>query len=301
LSGSQPDHRFLATLALVAGIVCIGFSAIFVKLAGAAGVPGPVSAFYRVLISAAVILPWWLARRGPRPSGRDLGLIVAGGAFFALDLALWNTSLLRTSAATATLLANNSPLWVGLGTLLLFRERLARRYWLGLALALAGMAVLVGGDAFRRLDLGAGNLLALTASFFYAGYLLTTQRARARVAVVDFMAISCLSCTLLLLLVNLGLGSRLSGFPARAWLDLVGLGLITQFGGWLAINFALGHLRAAPVSVALLAQTVVTALVAIPVLGEPIHPNQVLGGFTVLIGIALVTRSGDPGKAKAAE
>ena len=119
----------MAYLALAAGILCIGFSAIFVKLAG---VPGPVSAFYRILIAGMVILPWWLFRGSSLPSRRDLFLTLAGGVFFALDLALWNTSLLLTSAATATLLANNAPLWVGLGAVFLFRERLSLYYWLGL-------------------------------------------------------------------------------------------------------------------------------------------------------------------------
>ena len=76
------DHTFAAWMSLAAGIVCIGFSAIFVKLAG---VPGPVSAFYRVLIAGSVLVPWWLARREPLPAGPDLRLIIAGGIFFAVQ------------------------------------------------------------------------------------------------------------------------------------------------------------------------------------------------------------------------
>ena len=274
-------------LALAFGILCIGFSAIFVKLAA---VPGPVSAFYRVLIAAAVVVPWWLASGRQRPSAHDLGLIIAGGIFFGIDLALWNTSLLLTSAATATLLANNAPLWVGLASLVLFRERLSRRYWLGLALALAGMMCLVGGDAFRHLGLNPGNLLAIAASVFYAAYLLTTHRARVRVDLPTFMGLSSLASLATLLALNLAMGTALTGFSQRAWLALAGLGLISQLGGWLAINYALGHLRAAPVSVCLLAQTVVTALVSMPLLGEYLGVNQLSGGVLVLAGIYFVTQ-----------
>jgi len=84
-------------------------------------------------------------------------------------------------------------------------------------------------------------------------------------------------------------GTTLSGFPPRAWLALAGLGLVSQLCGWLAINYALGHLRAAPVSVCLLAQAVVTAVVAMPVLGEFLRTNQLAGGALVLGGIYLVT------------
>ena len=279
------ERPLMAWLALAFGTVCIGFSGIFVKLAH---VPGPASAFYRVLIASAVLVPWWLARGRSRPAPADLGVIVAGGAFFALDIAMWNTSLLLTPAATATLLANNSPLWVGLASFLLFKERLSGRYWLGLAVALAGMAWLVGGAAIRHLHLDRGNLLAVCASVFYAAYLLTAHRARARVDLLTVVTLSTVVSVAALLAINLALGTPLSGYGRPAWMALAGLGLVSQLGGWLGINYALGHLRAAPVSVCLLAQVLVTALVAIPVLGEFVHFNQVAGGVLVLAGIVLV-------------
>ena len=285
---AQPQRHLAAWLALAVGIVCIGFSAIFVKLAQ---VPGPVSAFYRVLIAGAVLVPWWLAKGGRRPAPAELRLIVLGGTFFAIDIAMWNTSILLTSAATATLLANNSPLWVGLASFVLFRERLPGRYWLGLAVALAGMMWLVGGDAYRQLRLDSGNLLAVGASFFYAAYLLTTHRARATADLLTVMTFSTLTSIVMLLGINLAMGTVLTGYSRHAWLALAGLGLVSQLTGWLAINYALGQLRAAPVSVCLLAQVVVTALVAMPLLGEFLKTNQVVGGILVLAGIYLVTQS----------
>jgi len=284
---TRSEHHLAAWLALAVGIVCIGFSAIFVKLAH---VPGPISAFYRVLIAAVVLLPWWLARGQRRLSRAQLGLILLGGAFFAIDIALWNTSILLIPAATATLLANNSPLWVGLASLLLFRERLTGRYWLGLAVALCGMMALVGFQAIRHLRLDPGNLLAVGASVFYAAYLLTTHRVRAKVDLLTVMTLSTVTSVAALLLINLAMGSTFTGYGRSAWLALAGLGLISQLGGWLAINYALGHLRAAPVSVCLLAQVLVTTLAAMPLLGEFLKLNQVAGGVLVLAGIYLVTQ-----------
>ena len=287
----RQDHHLAAWLALAAGIVCIGFSAIFVKLAH---VPGPISAFYRVLIAGAVLVPWWLAR-GQRSLNRSqFILILLGGAFFAIDIALWNTSILLIPAATATLLANNSPLWVGLASFLLFREQLSGRYWVGLAVALSGMMALVGFGAIRHLRLDPGNLLAVGASFFYAAYLLTTHRVRAKVDLLTMMTLSTIVSIVALLLINLAMGSTFTGYGRSAWLALAGLGLISQLGGWLAINYALGHLRAAPVSVCLLAQVLVTALAAMPLLGEFPKLNQVAGGVLVLAGIYLVTQGPRP-------
>jgi len=287
MAADHHPRRAGAVLALAAGTVCIGFSAIFVKLAA---MPGPVSALYRVLISGTVLLPFWLAGKAPRPVPRDLRLILAAGVFFAIDIGLWNTSIMYTTAASATLLANNSPLWVGLASYFLFKEKLSGLYWLGLAAALAGSAVLVGGDAIRSLRLDPGNLLAMAAGFFYAAYILTTGRARTRVDLMTVITLSTLASIATLAVINLAMGTRLTGYPPRAWLAMLGLGLISQLGGWLAINYALGQLRAAPVSVALLAQVVVTAVVAMPILGEFMKVNQVIGGVLVLAGVYLVTR-----------
>jgi drug/metabolite transporter (DMT)-like permease len=243
-----------------------------------------------MLISGLVLVPWRLARGGPWPSRKLVLLIAAGGAFYALDLAMWNTSILLTSAAMATLLANNAPLWVGLGALFLFREKLAPNYWVGLLVSLAGMVILMGLGAWRHLRFSAGELLAIGASVAYAGYMLTTQRARAHVDTLTFMTLSATACILVLGLANLGLGTPLSGYSARSWWALVGMGLFSQLGGWLAINYALGHLRAAPVSVSLLGQAVVTTLLAMPLLGEFPAPNQIAGGVLVLLGIYVVNR-----------
>ena len=276
-----------AYAALAAGVLCIGCSAIFVKLAG---IPGPASAFYRMLISGVALIPWRLAKGGAWPSRNLVFLIAAGGLFYALDLALWNTSLLLTSAATATLLANNAPLWVGLGALFLFREKLSPRYWTGLCISLAGMVILMGLGAWRHLSFNVGELLAIGASVAYAAYLLTTQRARAHVDTLTFMAISAIASITVLWAANLALGTPLTGYSARSWWALVGLGLFSQLGGWLAINYALGHLRAAHVSVSLLGQAVVTALLAMPLLGEFPVSNQIVGGVLVLAGIYIVNR-----------
>lgn len=275
----------LASAALTCGILCIGCSALFVKIAA---VPGTVSAFYRLLFAAPPLVAAWLVRGKRLPARHDLALMSTGGALFAADLVLWNTGLLLTSAATATLLANNAPIWVGLGALFFFRERLARRFWFGLALSLAGMTLIVGLPGLRGLSFNQGDLLSIGASMFYAAYLLTTQQARRGNDTLTFMTVSVLAGAALLLAANLALGQPLVGFSARTWWALAGLGLLSHLVGWLAINYALGHLKASAVSVSLLGQAVVTALLSIPILGESLGVAQTVGGLLVLSGIYLV-------------
>lgn len=276
-----------AYIALIFGILCIGFSAIFVKIAN---VPGSVSSFYRLLFAAMAILPLWIYRGMRVPQNRDLWLIFVGAAFFAFDLFLWNTAILLTSAATATLLANNAPIWVGLISLIVFKEKLPRKFWIGLMVAILGLNVLIGVEAWRTLTFNKGDLLSLVAGFFYALYLLYTLDSRKRVDTVTFMTFSVLFMLIMLFFTNLFIGNPFFGYSNRTWLSLAGLGLIAHFGGWISINYALGHLKGANVSVTLLSQTVVTAFLAIPLLGEGLSANQIGGGMLILAGIYIVNR-----------
>lgn len=283
-----PAMRLRVYLALTLGIVCIAFSAIFTRWAG---VPGTVSAFYRVAIAAVVLaLPFARgAARLPIAPGWRIWLLAAGaGLFFALDLALWNTSLFLTPAATATLLGNDAPIVVGLGALILFRERLKPVYWLGLALALVGIGVIAGRDVVAHSRPGTGDLLALTAGASYGVYLLATQRIRAHMDTLSSLWVAGVTGAILLLAFDLATRQVLWGFSARAYLALLSLGLVSQVVGWLAINYALGHLSAAIVSPTLLAQPLLTALLAVPLLGEALAPRQLIGGALALAGIYLV-------------
>lgn len=294
MAPSQPSAAALrqtpgsaAYVALGFGVLCIGLSAIFVKLAG---VPGPVSAFYRVFFAVVLLTPWWLLRRRPLPSRRVLMATCFGGLFFAADLVLWNSAIMLTDAGVATLLANNAPIWVGLTAWLFLHERLTANFWLGLAVAMLGMVLIVVVVGSLLTSSGLGNLLAIGASLLYAAYLLTTQRVRAQMDTMTFMMVSMGVGVVLLLPLNLAWGLPLTGFSLNTWAALLALGIVSQLGGWLSINYALGHIQATRVSVTLLAQAVVTTLVAIPVLGEVPAPLQIVGGVMVLGGIYWVYR-----------
>ena len=276
-----------AWLALVSGAIIISTSPIVVKLTD---IPGTSSAFYRVFIGCISLLPWLLIRRPVVPRGPAMWGVIAAGAFFAIDLVFWNESLMQAPAATASLLANSAPLWVGLGASYLFREQLTRRYWIGLSVALVGMLI-VAQNAFAVTPQDVpGMLLAMGASVCYAGYILSTRHARGGVDTATFMIWSLAIASIIILPIALFLGKPLWGFSQLSWGYLIFLGIFTQTLGWLAINYALGHLPAPVTSVVLLGQVVLAALLAVPILGEPIRTSQIIGGLFILGGIYIVNR-----------
>jgi drug/metabolite transporter (DMT)-like permease len=288
--------------ALVVAVAGITWSAIFVRWAG---VPGPASAFYRVLVAGAVLIPWRLVRRRPAPSpvegpmssrpaspelGRGAWVAVAGGVFFALDLALWNTAVLRTQAAVASILGNNTPFFVGMMSWLVLRRRPRASFWIGLALALAGCLTILSADLRRGTGSVSGDILALVASVFFAAYLMTTERVRTSMDTLTFSTLAIGGSIATLFVLCLVLRLPLSGYPPHAWLAIAGLGLVSQLMAYFALVYALGHLPATITSVGLLAQVPCTALLAMLLLGEPLTAVQMLGGVIVLAGIYVVNR-----------
>ena len=282
--------RFSAYLALGVGILSLGFSAIFVRWANA---PGIVTSFYRMAIATA-LLAWPFYRRVKATgslSRRGLRFAVLGGLFFTGDLALWATGVVMSGATNPTLLANTAPLWVGLGALVLFRERLKAMFWVGLLLAMTGAAVILGLDSLRAVSFGLGTLFGLLAGIFYGGYFLITQRGRETLDSITYFWPAAVSSTLGLLILCLALRQPLTSYPASAYLNFLALGVVSQVFGYLSINYALGHLPASIVAPTMLGQPVVTAIVAGPLLGEALSLWQVLGGLAVLAGVYVVHRS----------
>ena len=205
-------------------------------------------------------------------------LPILGGIFTAFDHGTWNSSLRYTSAANATLLGNTAPLWVALISWLVFRQKLRGLFWLGLAFALGGAVIVLGSDFIRHPSIGLGDLLAMAAGVFYAGYFIVTERGRQKLDTLSYVWLVDLFATVALLLITLGMKLPLSGYPTQSYLAFLGAAMVSQVGGYLSIGYALGHLPASVVSPTLIGQPVVTALLAIPLLGEAIADGAVAGG-----------------------
>jgi len=286
----NPKNRIFAYLALATGILSLGMTAMFVRWANA---PGPVTGFYRLAIATALTAPLFARRGGAQASIPRAHLLIPllGGLFAAGDFALWNTSVLYTTASNATLLGNTAPLWVALAAWLFFREHLRLDFWLGLALALTGAIFIVGRDFLLHPSLGAGDLMACGAAIFYAAYMLTTQRGRVKLDVFRYWWLASLSASFGLLAITWIMGFKLTGYPANSWLVFLATAIVSQIIGYMSISYALGHLPASVVSPSLIGQPIVTTILAIPLLGEMPGTIQIVGGVVALAGIYLVNQS----------
>lgn len=285
----KPTRAVLPYLGLMAGVLSLSMSAIFARWANA---PGPVMAFYRMFIATLVFSPFFVRqlRQGVKPERRFLPLILAGGVLIALDHGTLYAALTQTRVANATLLNNIAPVWVALFAWLAWREHLRPVFWAGLGLTVLGAVLVFGNSLALNADLFGGDGLALLSSVFYAAYFLVTQRARQHMTTLTYIWLAVATASLVLLGVTVVMGLPLTGYPLTTYLAFMGAGLISQVTGYFSVGYALGHLPAAVVSATMIAQPVLTMLLAIPLAGEGLYPIQILGAVAVLAGIVLVNR-----------
>ncbi len=286
----MPNKNIPAYLALGIGVLALSFSAMFVRWANA---PGPVTAFYRMFFSIFMLAPFVLARKEEKRAFRTSALIfpLLAGVFTALDLALWTTALSYTTAANATLLGNTAPLWVALGAWLILKQKLSGTFWRGLAVTLAGAALIMGTDFLLHPRFGIGDLMAAFTGFFYGCYFLFTEKSRLHFNPIAHIWMVGVGASLTLFAANLLLGNPLSGFDTKTWIVFLATALVSQLIGYMALAYALGHLPASIVAPTMVLQPVVTTLLAIPLLGEIPTLWQGVGGTVALIGIYLVNQS----------
>jgi drug/metabolite transporter (DMT)-like permease len=281
-------HRRTATLALAVGVVAIAWSALFVRWTH---MPGIASAFYRVLFAALALWPFLLTRRERAQLTRPVvATTLLGGLFFAGDIGLYNIAVNHTSAANATFLGNNAPVFVGLITWALTRRRPVLRFWTALAVALAGAFLIVVVDHQRLASASAADGLAVIASFNFALFLVITERVRGACDSALLVALSASASAATLLIVALigHISLAIPGWPEFA--ALLGLAFICQIAGYFSLTWALGHLPATTTSVTMLGVAPLTAVFALLIFRERQSPLELVGDALILLGIWLANR-----------
>ena len=287
---TSTPHRTKLYSILLIGILGLTFSPFFVAWANA---PGIDTAFYRLLFAAIMVLPWFLrqVKREPTLSRRAILWSIAAGVFFAGEIAIWNMAVLKSSATNATLFNNTSVFWVALATWLIFRKKLDTNFCWGLGVAFIGILVILHKDFNLSKSSAFGDLLAIIAGIGYAAFFLAMQHAREKLSALTSFFIAASAGALFLLILIPFAHVSLIGYSTQTYMNFIGMALITQVIGYLAINYTLGHLPATIVSPSVLLQPVLAALLSAPLLGQSTSFFQVLGGSFVLIGILLVHRA----------
>ncbi len=277
-------------LALFLGIFAVSTGAIFVRLADA---PALTVAAYRTGLATLILLPlaWWKARGELwRLTWTDYRLALLSGLFLALHFATWISSLDYTPVASSVVLVNTNPIWVGLLTPFISRDRITRLTALGIVISVVGGVIIGAGDFAIGGKALFGDFLAILGSISAALYLLIGRNLRPKLSLVAYIIVVYGTAAMLLWLVVLGLGLPITGFSVQTWGALLGIAVVPQILGHSTYNWALRWVTASLVAVSLLGEPVMATIMAYFLFGEGLTWAKIVGGGLILLGIYLAAR-----------
>lgn len=277
-------------LAVLVGVFAVSFSALFVRLATA---PALIIATYRLLFTFLLLAPFTLIRYRSElasMSGRQAWLAAASGICLALHFVTWFTSLKYTSIASSVVIVTTQPVFVVIGSWILFREKISRKAMLGGALALTGSFV-IGASDFQ-LDMRAfwGDLLALAAAVFVSGYMLAGRRLRSGVSLPAYTFVTYGTSSLVLVAASTLSGASFYPYPGSDWLLFLGLAVVCTILGHTVFNWVLKYVQASVVAVSILGEPLGAIVWASIFLHEYPTLRQLSGALLIFSGLYIFTR-----------
>ncbi len=293
MKASMPrTTTYTAGLVLTAGIVIIATASILIRYAQLANVPSLSIAAIRLGISASVLSIIVGVRAAQWPRGmtkRHAWLALLSGTCLALHFATWITSLQYTSVASSAALVATTPLWVGIVARVMFKEVLNRYRIVGMALTIAGSIGIAISDHSASVGIHPvlGNGLAIIGAISGSAYFLLGRGLRNEVPLLHYIWMTYGAAALVLLAAAIAFGYRTLPNTSTTWLVLAGLAFGPQLLGHTSINYAMRHLSALLVTIALLGEPVGSAILAFALFHEQVAVLQIIGLFGLLVGIAV--------------
>ena len=284
-------------IVLAGAVAVVSTASILIRLAQAEGASSLTIAAVRLGLAAAILAPFaWLraGREIMRLGRRELGLCLLSGLFLAMHFWTWISSLEYTSVASSAALVTTNPLWVGLASAVLLRERLASAALAGIALTVAGSVLIFaadsGGSEGAATNPLLGNTLALIGAISASGYLLVGRALRTRISLTAYVWLAYAVAAMLLGAALAASCTSLSALPAPAWGLMLLLAIGPQLFGHTAFNWAVRRLTATFVAIAILGEPVGAALLAWFFFEEGFTALQLAGLVLLLAGIFVAAR-----------
>jgi drug/metabolite transporter (DMT)-like permease len=283
-SASRSDAR-VGLIYVTLGTVLFSTSSVLVRWAA------PLSpfeiGFWRMVVAAATV--WFIARlRGEAISlhRADLPRFAVFGLVAALHFVCYIASLSFTTVAHSLALVYTSPIFVTLFAAIFLHEPVTRRKWLGILVAVLGVAVLAGMEPTLNWRMVVGDLLALASAVWFGFYSVIGRAQRERYPLLTYATgVYAVAACWILPAAALTFTGAVSGVAVVA---LLAMGIFPLGIGHTLYNAALRRLH--PTIVNLVATQEVTGgvILALLLLGEAPSLNALVGAAITLAGIAMV-------------
>jgi drug/metabolite transporter (DMT)-like permease len=289
--GRRADRVGLAFV--VVSAIGFGTLGIFGKLASRHGIPLPELLGLRFGVAAVALWTLALLHRDVSWMGvRGSLSLLAMGALYVLQATAYFTSLRTIPAAITSILLYVYPVMVTLLARVVVAEPLTRKRLVSLALACAGVLMVVGPTPTGHLDLG-GVLLGLASAVVYSTYILT---GGVLLRGVPALYASAVITTVggVCFLVFAAATSQLRGLDGAGWGIVAGMAVVPTLIA--ATLFLAGLARVGPTRASIVStlEPATTAVLAAIVLGEDLSALRLAGGAVVLVAAVLVSLTGAP-------
>jgi drug/metabolite transporter (DMT)-like permease len=224
-----------------------------------------------------------------------LGLAALGivGHFFYQFFFI--SGLDQTSVANSSLMLAATPVVIALASAVVGQDRVSGLHWLGAALSIAGIYIVVGQDATAGGGSLRGDLLMFAAVCCWAVYTMGARTLMERHSPVGVTGLSMVIGSLLyvpLMTPNL-LSVDWPAVTVRTWFAIVYSALFALCVAYTIWYMAVREIGSARTSVYSNLVPLVAMLTAVAFLGEPLSLQKLVGAAAVLVGVAL-TRVGRP-------
>ena len=283
--------RVLAALAIIQILFGIHYLAGKIVLHE---IPPRAWAVLRVASSAIVlvVLARAMGRRFPR-APRDLALLAVFALFgVAINQVCFVEGLSRTTAIHSAIINTLIPAWTLLFAVVLGRESMTGVKGASLALALAGVLLVIRPErASFDSRTFVGDLLTLTNSVSYSFFLVISKRTMHR---VDPLAATALMFVFGALPIALFGGGTLavldlSAVSRAAWLWGAFIVLFPTAAAYVMISWTLARAEASLVALFVYVQPVVATALGVAFQGESLSLRTVTGAVLIFGGVYLVT------------
>ena len=238
----------------------------------------------------ATLFVWLLAHRSRQPifpRRADAPLFILIGLIAALHFICFIAAFSFTTIAQAVAITYTAPIFVTLFSVLFLKESVSSRKWLGVIVAVAGIAIMTGLEPRMDRRMALGDLLALGAAITYALYSIAGRSQRERYGLFTYAG-TVYGTAALFALPAAALSFSPAGVTARSWLAVFLAGLLPLGMGHTLYNAALRRTHATVVNLIATQEVTGGVLLGMIFFGQMPQPNEIAGVLVALVGIALV-------------
>jgi drug/metabolite transporter (DMT)-like permease len=241
----------------------------------------------RMLIAGGLVLGLAILRRERLPRQGEWPRFAFYGLIAALHFWFYIASLDYTTIAHSLALVYTAPIFVALFSWIYLGEGLAPRKWIGIVIAIIGVAILAGFEPEFDQRMLVGDLLALGSALCFAIYSVAGRSQRDRFSLFAYAG-SVYSVAALYLLPPALLNFTPSGYTWPAIASVVALGVLPLGIGHTLYNAALRRVSATSVNLIATQEVTGGVVLGILLLNEIPSINSIVGALITLAGIVLV-------------